>query len=46
MGFLGSSNGKESVCNAGGLDSIPVLEGSPGEGNIALERHVQPRNQQ
>ena len=33
LGFPGSSEGKESVCNAGDLDSIPVLGRSPGEGN-------------
>ena len=27
------SNGKESVCNSGDLDSIPGLERSPGGGN-------------
>ena len=32
-GFLGSSNGKESACNAGDLGSIPGLGRSPGEGN-------------
>ena len=31
-GFLDSSAGKESACNAGALGSIPVLERSPGEG--------------
>ena len=33
LGFLGSSNGKESSCNAGDLGSIPGLRKSPGEGN-------------
>ena len=33
MGFLGSSDGKESACNAGGLGSIPELGRSPEEGN-------------
>ena len=33
MGFLGSSNGKESACNEGDLGSIPGLGRSPGEGN-------------
>ena len=28
-----SSDGKESACNAGDLDSIPGLGRSPGEGN-------------
>ena len=32
-GFPGSSNGKESACNARDLSSIPGLERSPGEGN-------------
>ena len=32
-GFPGDSEGKESACNAGGLDLIPGLERSPGEGN-------------
>ena len=32
-GFPGSSNGKESACNAGDLGSIPGLGRSPGEGN-------------
>ena len=30
--FLGGSSGKESVCNAGDLDSIPGWGRSPGEG--------------
>ena len=30
-GFPGNSNGKESACNAGDLDSIPGLGRSPGE---------------
>ena len=33
MGFPGVSDGKESVCNAGDLGSIPELGRSPGEGN-------------
>ena len=32
-GFLGSSNCKESACNAGGLGSIPGLGRSPGGGH-------------
>ena len=32
MGFPGGSAGKESICNAGDLDSIPGFERSPGEG--------------
>ena len=31
MGFPGSSDGKESTCNAGDLDLIPGLGKSPGE---------------
>ena len=33
LGFLHSSVGKESACNAGDLGSIPGLGRSPGEGN-------------
>ena len=33
MGFPGSSDGKESACNAGDLASIPELGRSLGEGN-------------
>ena len=33
VGFLGGSDGKEYVCNAGDPGSIPGLERSPGEGN-------------
>ena len=32
-GFPGGSDGKESACNSGDLDSIPGLGRSPGEGN-------------
>ena len=32
MGFPGSSDGEESVCNAGDLGSVPGLGRSPGEG--------------
>ena len=32
-GFPGSSDSKESACNAGDLGSIPGLGRSPGEGN-------------
>jgi len=32
-GFPGGSDGKESVCKAGDLGSIPGLGRSPGEGN-------------
>ena len=33
-GLPGSSNGKESACNAGDQGSIPVLRRSFGEGNV------------
>ena len=33
LGFPGSSDSKESACNAGGLGSIPGLGRSPVEGN-------------
>ena len=33
LGFPGGSAGKESVCNAGDLGSIPGLGRCPGEGN-------------
>ena len=33
MGLPGSSEGKESACNTGDLDSILGLGRSPGEGN-------------
>ena len=32
LGFAGGSAGKESVCNAGNLGSIPGVGRSPGEG--------------
>ena len=32
-GFLGSSDGKEFICNAGDLDSVPGFGRSPGKGN-------------
>ena len=32
LGFPGGSDGKESACNAGDLDSIPVSGRSTGEG--------------
>ena len=32
VGFPGSSDGKESTCNAGDLDSFPGLGRGPGEG--------------
>ena len=33
LGYSGGSDGKESICNAGDLGSIPGLGISPGEGN-------------
>ena len=36
LGFPHSSDGKESVCNAGDLGSIPGLGRSPEEGNGSL----------
>ena len=33
IGARGGSDGKESVCSAGDLGSIPVSGRSPGEGN-------------
>jgi len=33
MGFRGGSDGKESACNEGDLDSIPRLGRSPGGGH-------------
>jgi len=33
MGFLGSSDGKESACNAENPGSIPESGRSPGKGN-------------
>ena len=44
--FPGSSDSKESACNAGDLGSIPGLGRSPGEGNgyplqyCCLENHM------
>ena len=35
-GFPDGSDGKESACNAGDLDSIPGSGRSPGEGNGCL----------
>ena len=35
-GFLGGLDGKESVCSAGDLASVPGLGRSPGEGNDNL----------
>ena len=36
MGFPGASDGKESTCNTGDLDSIPGLGRSPGGGHGSL----------
>ena len=33
MGFLDGSDGKESICNVGGLGLIPGLGKSPGGGH-------------
>ena len=33
MGFPSGSDGKESACNTGDLDSVPESGRSPGEGN-------------
>ena len=38
-GFPGSSNGKESACNAGDLGSTPDLGRSPVEGNGNLLKY-------
>ena len=38
-GFPGSSNGKDSACNAGDLGSTPDLGRSPGEGNGNLLKY-------
>ena len=38
-GFPGGSVGKESVCNARYLGSIPGLGRSPGEGNSYLSQY-------
>ena len=35
MGFLGSSDGRESVCNTGDPGSIPGSERSPEKGIVA-----------
>ena len=32
MGFLGSSDGKDSACNVGDMGSLPGLGRSPGKG--------------
>ena len=39
MGFPGGSDGKETACNMGDLDSIPESGRSPGEGNGNLPQY-------
>ena len=39
LGFPGGSDGKETACNAGDMDSIPGSERSPGEG-MALHSSI------
>ena len=39
LGFPGGSAGKESMCNAGDLGSIPRLGRSPGEGKGCSLQH-------
>ena len=43
-GFPGSSDSKESACNAGDLGSIPGLGTSPGEGNGNPLQYSGPEN--
>ena len=40
VGFLGSSKGKESACNAGNPGSIPESGRAPGEGKGNPLQHV------
>ena len=40
LDFPGGSDGKESACNAGDLDSIPRLGRSPGEGNGTVHSSI------
>ena len=40
LGFPGSSDGKESACNAEDLGSIPGLGRSPGEGHMATHSSI------
>ena len=42
LGFPGGSEGKESVCNAGNLGSIPEAGRFPGEGNGYLLQYSWP----
>ena len=44
MGFPGSSDGKESACNAGDLASIPRSGRTPGEGNGNPLQYFGPEN--
>ena len=44
MGFPGSSDGKESACNAGDLASIPRSGRTPGEGNGNPPQYSVPEN--
>ena len=44
LGFSGGSEGKESVCNARDLGSIPGLERSPEEGNDNPLQYSCPEN--
>ena len=39
LGFPGSSDSKESACNAGDLGLIPGSRRSPGEGNVNLPQY-------
>ena len=43
-GFPNSSVGKESACNVGDMDLIPVVERSPGEGNSYPLQYSSQRN--
>ena len=42
MGFPGGYDSKESACNAGNLDSVPVLGRSPGGSSVFLPLHSTP----
>ena len=43
-GFPGGSAGKESTCNVGGMNSIPGLGKSPGEGKGYSLQYSGPEN--
>ena len=45
-GFPGGSAGKESACNVGDLDLIPVLQRSPGGGHGNRLQHSRLENPQ